>query len=255
VVFAEPTDPPDPGYPRAKSWTAEEKELVEELLTRAIVERFGGSGGFDRLGLEYGPGFGSLSKVLGELDFSTENPLMLVRESAHPTGSAVTAAVACRRYIVLYDYYFDRHPWEYEGKKAEIKTYDQESFLGHELAHRWDEVRGGNEMSLWINWGETATERGTVNTKEDFAEAVRLYLWRRWDETQNRTWTDDLGEGLVLANKPKYGGRGKDGLMLDQEAMWLPIEKRMPSTRGGVYQVYDRYDFVEYKFTGSCITP
>jgi len=119
--------------------------------------------------------------------------------------------------------------------------------MGHEMTHYWNDAHGHGleaEMVGWINWGDTATDYGSTNNSEDLAEAVRLYFWPQYDanEVPPRLWTDDMGAGLAMATDPRFGGRGRDGLMLDF-ATWEP-------SATGTIPVRDRYDWLQKKFIG-----
>jgi hypothetical protein len=101
-------------------------------------------------------------------------------------------------------------------------------------------------MLGWKNWGVAATVYGAncgcaVQDKEDFAEAVMVYFYPNLDE--DRLWTDDIG--AVFTWYPWL--TGPDQLMLDEDTL-------QPSQTGTV-QVYDRYDWLECRFTGNCLKP
>ena len=121
------------------------------------------------------------------------------------------------------------------------------------MAHYWDAAQDGTPsagMQDWINWGKPATPRGVADGDEDFPEALRLYFWPQYDNDHRLLWTDDMGSGLDLANLSEYGGRGQDGLWLTPDQLRLRIESRWPS-KAGTIPVKDRYDFLEWTFTGT----
>ena len=226
VVFV---DPPSggqhPTHPQAQTWSSNDKQTVEPVLTDVINNKFGGP-----------TGFGGLNTVLTEFGVSANNPIRLFRK---PIGSNPYAAASVGRpNVTIFDHWFSG------GSSL------QEALLGHEMAHYWDQSYGyalTTEMGGWINWGTTATDRGSHAPVEDIAEAVRVYFWNQYDE--GREWTDDIEAGLALANDARYGGRGRDGLRLDPGQLQLPTDQRQPSATGTI-QVQDRYDWLEMKFTG-----
>jgi hypothetical protein len=232
AVFVGPTAGNQlPEYPEAVTWDPAERQVVEVALTDAVNNKFGGPAGF-----------GSLDAALTEFGVSTDNPIVLVRRPEEPGVPNATAA-ACKPYVYVYNPYFGRTP------DAQAST------CSHEMAHYWDDAHNrelNREMKDWINWGDTATAPAT-NDREDLAYAVQTYFWPQ--EDKNREWTDDMGAGLVLANDPAYGGRGLDGLRLAPNYRDFPVDDNRRLSATGTEQVYDRYDYLECRFTGSCLKP
>jgi len=220
VVFV---DPPSggqhPTHPQAQTWSSSDKQTVEPALTDVINNKFGGP-----------TGFGGLNTTLTEFGVSANNPIRLFREPAG--GNPNVAASAARPDVTVFNHWFSC------GSPL------QEALLGHEMTHYWDQAYGyalTTEMKSWVNWGDTATDRGSHTNLEDIAEAVRVYFWNQYDE--GHEWTDDDWAGLN--NYPWTSG--PDQLMLDATT-------HQPSQTGTI-QVYDRYDWLECRFTGNCLKP
>lgn len=214
-----------PVWSQAQTWSNTDKQIVEPALTDVIVSQFGGS-----------IGFGSMTQALTEFGVSTNNPIRVFRT---PTP-APDRARATNPDILVYQGWID----------LSGDPILQRASLGHEMAHYWDQEYGHGlttEMKGWINWGKTATDRGTHTQYEDIAEAVRVYFWNQYDE--GREWTDDDWAGLALANLPQYGGRGKDGLRLASNYTSFPLDDNRRLSATGTQRVYDRYDWLECKFT------
>ncbi len=224
-------DPPAGGQhvyrPQAQTWTSADRQMLESALTDVIDSNFGGPASF-----------GSLNAALAQFGVSSTSPIRVFREAVSSTGPDARAGVA-NPDLIVWQSWFDL------GGDPTL----QRALLTHEMAHYWDQEHGNalaTEMGNWINWGDTATHYASTNpTSEDLPEAVRLYFYPQYDE--GREWTDDMGRGLDMANDPRYGGRGRDGLKLDPGQLELPVNQRLPSADGTI-QVQDRYDWLQMKF-------
>lgn len=222
-----------PEYPEAMAWDAAERQVVETIMTDAINGKYAGP-----------TGFGSLGTALAEFGVSTDTPVVIVRKAAGSTPRE--AAACCRPYVYVYDKFFD-----FNGDPV-IQT----MMVTHEMAHYWDHAHNdelNKEMREWINWGETAASGVSDRPNEDFAETVRIYFWQHDD--QNREWTDDIGAGLTLANDPQYGVGGADGLRLASNYQDFPLDDNRRLSGSGTERVYDRYDWLECRFTKTDCKP
>ncbi len=199
-----------------------------------MVDKFGGS-----------DGFGNLDTALTEFRVSEKRPIVLVQQpNSNPNKPAAVAFLpSCgNAFVRIYNSWFNEP--------------EKEMLLGHEMAHYWDIAQNdtlGQEMTKWVNWGDTAKDYGTRSDREDFAGAVEVYFWPQGDE--NREWTDDDWAGLALANDPAYGGRGKDGLRLAPNYQSFPLNDNNRLSATGTGRVYDRYDYLECKFSGTDCKP
>ena len=219
AIFA---DPPLPNYPQAKNWTSDEMSIVGTTFTDVIVNSYGSQ-----------TGFGSWSMALTQFGVSTSSPIQLIRETESAPGDTDTRARADRPYIRVYD------PWFIMG--ADVRR----SNMVHEMAHYWDQAndhRLSSGMKSWVNWGQTAKDWGTRNDLEDWASAVEVYFWFERPIEEGREWTDDNGAGLIRAMND-YGATGPDQLMLDATTL--------QASATGTIPVQDRYDFLQWKFTGT----
>ncbi|MCP4539892.1 MAG: hypothetical protein GY832_22360 [Chloroflexi bacterium] len=225
AVFVDPpAGSPHPTRPQAQTWSDKEKRLVLNALNTVVEDKFGGL-----------DGFGDPGVALSELGVSVSNPIRLFREPVSSYGDEV-AADSARPNITVFDHWFT------------LGTFRQRATLGHEMTHYWDHAHGyelRTQMLNWITreWGEEATgyAADSGSDGEDLAEAVKIYFWNQYDE--NRAWTDDWGRGL-----DRYPWTsGADQLMLDAST-------NQPSQTGTI-QVYDRYDWLQCRFTGNCLKP
>lgn len=211
-------------YPPALTWTDNDKDTVRTAMTEAVDNKYGGPDGFG----------GGAATVWAKFGVTPNNPIILVREA----DGGNSHMIATRPWIHVYNPFFT---------EASIL---QAANMTHELAHYWDqesdygitkEMKGTDGKKGWVNWGATATDYGASSDIEDFPEAVRIYFY--WnDYVEPRKWTDDKGLGFTDV-AAKFGATGPDQLMLDATTM-------QPSATGTI-QVQDRYDFVQWKLTGT----
>ena len=207
-------------------------QTVEAALTDVINNKFGGPTGFDDWNI-----------ALVEIGVSPDNPIRFFRKPIGSSGDA--RAAAANPDVIVYD------SWFLLNDDPTL----QEALLGHEMAHYWDQEHGGaltTEMKGWINWGDTATDRGSHADVEDIAEAVRVYFWPQYGaaEPPPREWTDDMG--IVFE---KYDWiTGPDQLTMNENQLGLPVSNRKPTPDSPI-QVQDRYDWLQWKFTGTWLTP
>jgi hypothetical protein len=218
-------------YPPAITWSSNDKQKIETDLTDAIENVFGGTGS-PNANPPIGVGFGSLPATLTNLGVSEQNPIIVVRRVNEPNdpGSGSPAA-AFKPWVYVHNAYFSSDAgW-------------QKRSLVHEIAHYWDDANGqglSKDMSQWINWGDTPTDYQTGNPREVFAETTTVYFLSQYRD-KTREWTDDFGAGFDLAKR--NGATGPDQLMLD-------MNTKQPSATG-TEEAKDRYDFLQWKFTGN----
>ena len=207
-----------------QTWTQTRKQAVDSTLNTVMDGKFGGP-----------DGFGSLDAALIEFGVSEKRPIVLFQPPNYNPNVPVQTSMVTggNAFVNVYDSWFTRS--------------DKEELLGHEMAHYWDFAHNDKldqEMKGWINWGTEATDYGTFSDDEDFAEAVTVYFWNNYkNEGKNREWTDDDWAGL---NNYSWTS-GPDQLMLDAST-------NQPSQTGTI-PVYDRYDWLECKFTNNNCKP
>jgi len=224
-------------------WEQADMNVVETAM-QAAMEKYTSAAGFGD----------SAWEQLG----IANDPLYILRSSknsSNPYSKAAQGLVGS--WFFIFNPFFEPE----EFGKAE----PPEVILTHELAHQWDYVNQWQlnlEMWMWINWGEEPSWKAIGKTEEEFAYAVTYYFWPERDE--KRFWTDDLGSGLMaLANSEVYGGRGRDGLRIRIDELLKPIAiaDRQPAMGDDANNfritepVYDRYDWLECKFTGQNCKP
>ena len=222
-------------------WEKADMNLVEAAMQTAM-EKYTSAAGFgdsawEKLGI-------------------ASDPLYILRSSKDPSSPRAKAAQG-----LIGSWFFIFNPFFEPQELGRLEP--PEVILTHELAHQWDYVNQwqlNQEMWLWINWGEEPSSKAIGDRREEFAYAVTYYFWPGQDE--NRFWTDDFGSGLMIyANSEEYGGRGRDGLRIRQDELTKPISKREPARIPDANDfsitdpVYDRYDWLECKFTGQNCKP